>query len=176
MFTGLVEACAAVRRVEPRGEGIRLWVAAPGPWNGEVQAGSSLAVSGACLTLVEARAPDESPRESALDLGFDVSSETLARTWFAELAPDRKVNLERAVRLGDRLDGHLVAGHVDGLARIAAIEDTRDGGRLFRFEVVPALERYLVDKGSVTLEDLSAGPAMAKRFEERTGIRVASNR
>lgn len=144
MFTGLIEACVPVLAAERRGEGLRLRVRAPEGW--QVARGSSIAVSGACLTAV-----GETPGE----LAFDVSSESLARTWFGALSAGRRVNLERALRLGDRLDGHLVAGHVDGRARIVAIDDPGDGGRTFRFEVEPGLERYLVDKGSVTLDGIS---------------------
>ena len=144
MFTGLIEACVPVLGVERRASGLALRVRAPEGW--VLGRGASVAVSGACLTAVGG---------AARELAFDVSSETLARTWFGALEPGRQVNLERALRLGDRLDGHLVAGHVDGRGRIVAVEDPGDGGRTFRFEVEPELERYLVDKGSVTLDGIS---------------------
>ncbi len=65
------------------------------------------------------------------------------------------VNLERALCLGDRLDGHMVSGHVDGAGRVTAIQDVGDGGRVITFEVDPGLERYLVDKGSISLDGVS---------------------
>jgi riboflavin synthase len=86
---------------------------------------------------------------------FDLSAETVARTWFGALESGLPLNLERALRLGDRLDGHMVSGHVDGLAEVAAVEDSGDGGRRFTFEVAPGLERYLIEKGSVTLDGTS---------------------
>jgi riboflavin synthase len=145
MFTGLVEAAVAVAAWEPRGTGARLTLPLPAPgW--EVAAGDSVAVSGACLTVVD-------PPGNTLT--FDLSAETLARTWFARLSPGRIVNLERSLRLGDRLGGHLVSGHVDGIGAIEAIADPGDGGRLITFRVPPALERYLLDKGSVTLDGIS---------------------
>jgi len=158
MFTGLIEACVPVLRVESSDEGRRLWIPSPGlDWS--VTRGQSVAVSGACLSVAAAANPG-TEREVAVgtpgaDLAFDLSAETIERTWFGEISAGRRVNLERAMRLGDRLDGHLVAGHVDGVGQITAIEDTRDGGWRVRFEVEPSLERYLVDKGSITLDGIS---------------------
>lgn len=145
MFTGLVEAAVAARALERRGTGARLVLPRPAPdW--EVAVGDSVAVSGACLTVVE-------PLGEALC--FDLSEETLARTWFGGLEPGRRVNLERSLRLGDRLGGHLVSGHVDGVGALEAVRDAGDGGRVLTFRVPPELERYLVDKGSVTLDGVS---------------------
>jgi riboflavin synthase len=103
-------------------------------------------VSGACLTVAEA--PGE-------DLAFDLSAETLARTWLGALEAGGEVNLERAMRLSDRLDGHLVSGHVDGRGRISDVRDAGDGGRTVAIEVEPGFERYLVDKGSVAVDGVS---------------------
>lgn len=158
MFTGLIEACVPLRRVEARGAGLRLVVGAPREaW--DLRPGASIAVSGACLTLVEGADPlsgEKAPVDRrGAELVFDLSSETLARTWFGRARPGRLLNLERALLLTDRLDGHLVAGHVDGLGRIVEVADTRDGGRRIRFEVEPRLAVYLVDKGSVTLDGIS---------------------
>ena len=158
MFTGLIEACVPARRLLPRGSGVRLVVASPGPdW--ALARGASIAVSGACLSLV-ARAdprtgepvPDDDPRG---DLVFDLSAETLARTWFGAIEPGRRVNLERALRLDARLDGHLVSGHVDGRGAVVAVEDTGDGGRRLEIEVAAELARFLVDKGSLTVDGVS---------------------
>jgi riboflavin synthase len=146
MFTGIVEACTPVLSVERREAGMRIVVEAPDLPGWELAPGQSVAVSGACLTVAGA------------ELGnpvFDVSAETLARTWFGALARGRPVNLERSLRLGDRLDGHLVAGHVDGVGRVAAVEDSDDGGRRIAFEVDAGLERYLIEKGSVTIDGVS---------------------
>ncbi|MFT4543313.1 MAG: riboflavin synthase [Planctomycetota bacterium] len=93
-------------------------------------------------------------------MAFDLSQETLERTWLGTLAsekswPDREINLERAMRLGERLDGHMVSGHVDGEGRILGIEDVGDGGREFRFEVAQELSHYLIEKGSITIDGIS---------------------
>jgi riboflavin synthase len=145
MFTGLVEACVPVLRREPRNEGQRIVVPRPDAW--EVEAGDSISVSGACLTVVDA--------DRSAELAFDLSAETLRRTWFARAVPGTRVNLERAMRLGERLDGHLVAGHVDGRAKLVAVEDSRDGGAEMSFEIEPGLERYLIEKGSIALDGVS---------------------
>jgi riboflavin synthase len=157
MFTGIVEACAPVKRLERRESGLRVWLAPPDAF--EASIGQSIAVSGACLTVAGFADPESGaslpmPRPGA-DLVFDLSSETLERTWFADLRVGRKVNLERALRLGDRLDGHLVSGHVDGRARIVSIADARDGGARVELEADAGFERYLVDKGSVTIDGVS---------------------
>ncbi|MEW6072416.1 MAG: riboflavin synthase [Planctomycetota bacterium] len=152
MFTGLVEACVPIRSWRVRGTGGVLTVPAPAipagegePWTAAPK--ESVAVSGCCLT-VAALEPDRA-------MVFELSAETIACTWFGELVPGRVVNLERAVRLADRLGGHLVSGHVDGRARIAAIADAGDGGKLFTFAASPDFARYLVLKGSVGVDGIS---------------------
>ena len=145
MFTGIVEARAQVLSFERRGGGARLVLAGP-PGGFEAAAGDSISVSGCCLTRIEPLGPE---------LHFDLSAETLDRTWLADLAPGRQVNLERALCMGDRLGGHLVSGHVDGLAQIISISGDRSAGWTFLFEVAPGLERYLIEKGSVTLDGIS---------------------
>jgi riboflavin synthase len=86
---------------------------------------------------------------------FDLSAETLARTHFGELSEGEQLNLERAMRLSDRLSGHLVSGHVDGGGTLVEKRDSGDGGQVQTFEVDPGLERYLIEKGSVTLDGIS---------------------
>ncbi len=147
MFTGLIEACVPVSAVERLGSGLRIAVQAPGQ-GFSASRGQSIAVSGACLTHVGAEGEGE-------PLVFELSRETLERTWFSTLRVGRRVNLERALRLGDRLDGHLVAGHVDGLGRIQAFESGGDGWARLEVEVPSGLERYLIDKGSITIDGVS---------------------
>jgi len=146
MFTGIVEACVPVSKVEPLGTGLTLSLTRPDLSDWELALGQSVAVSGVCLTVA---------RFEAGEAVFELSAETVARTWFGEVEAGRRVNVERAMRIGDRLDGHLVAGHVDGGGAIVAIEDSGDEGRVFTFEVDAGLERYLIEKGSVTLDGIS---------------------
>lgn len=175
MFTGLVEAAVPVRRWETVGTGARLVLPQPaegdlvlgapeGGWGGaastepwSVGIGDSVAVAGCCLTVASFEEAPGAP-EGAPDMAFDLSLETLERTWFRRLAeegPGRVVNLERAMRVGDRLGGHMVSGHVDGTGQLIGREETGDGGALFRFEVPEGMERYLFDKGSVTIDGIS---------------------
>lgn len=180
MFTGIVEAVVPVRAFAPDGAGARVTVPAPRLPDWDAAPGQSIAVSGACLTVAALEPVPGAPRP---DMAFDLSRETLERTWLGALRPGRPVNLERALRLGDRLDGHMVAGHVDGVGRIVGIDEVGDGGREMTFEVDPALERYLVDKGSVTLDGVSltvlrpSGPrfrvALVPTTLERTSLGVA---
>ena len=147
MFTGLVEGVAQVRRVEARGTGMRL-VLEPRIAGFEAVPGQSIAVSGACLSVVGAPGPGG-------ELAFDLSAETLERTWFPGLAQGALLNLERALRIGDRLDGHMVSGHVDGVGRVVGREESGDGGVRMEFEGPPGFERWLVEKGSVTVDGVS---------------------
>jgi riboflavin synthase len=145
LFTGIIEACATVRDLVRAGAGARLVVARPdAAW--ETALGDSIAVSGCCLTAAQV-APHA--------LTFDLSAETLARTWLGDLRAGRRVNLERALRLSDRLGGHLVYGHVDGVARVTDVRDARDGGRELGFELPAELARYLISKGSIAIDGVS---------------------
>ncbi len=154
MFTGIVEARGRVRAWERRGTGGKLLLELPTPGSAGAPAtpfagrlGESIAISGVCLTLVEG------PSGA---LAFDLSAETLARTWFSTgLEPGREVNLERALCLGERLGGHLVTGHVDGLGHLVAREPDGAGGACLTFEVAPGLERYLIEKGSIAVDGVS---------------------
>lgn len=142
MFSGLVAALGRVERVEKAVDGARLHFASP---LGELALGESIAVSGACLTVV-----------SAAPGGFaaDLSRETLARTTLGRLTAGDAVNLERAVALGERLGGHLVTGHVDGLARVVRVENAGTA-RDVELDCPAPLARFIAAKGSVTLDGVS---------------------
>lgn len=144
MFTGLIEEVGKVVRIERTGTSARLTVAAGFP-PGEVAIGDSIAVSGACLTVVE---------KSNGSFTFDISSETISRTAFRNLKSGSVVNLERALRLSDRLDGHLVAGHVDCVATISERRET-SGNIVFTFRIPREFIRYIAGKGSVTIDGVS---------------------
>ncbi len=143
VFTGLVEAIGTVRGVEPLGEGRRLSVASP--FAGELAIGESVAVDGVCLTVVE-REPEA--------FAVEAVRETLARTNLGELEAGRRVNLERALAVGDRLGGHFVQGHVDEVATIQSIE--RQGENRYIQLRLPRSGRALVaERGSIAVNGVS---------------------
>jgi riboflavin synthase len=144
MFTGLVEEVGKVLGMDRVGAGARIHVASALPQN-EITLGDSIAVNGVCLTVVE---------KSAGRFSFDVSPETLERTGFKALKPGSFVNLERALRMGDRLGGHLVSGHVDCLAVIRERREV-SGNYLYYFQIPPRYARYLIEKGSVAIDGIS---------------------
>ncbi|HZO09836.1 MAG TPA: riboflavin synthase [Myxococcota bacterium] len=144
MFTGIVEAVGEVESAEPAGELLRLVVRAPAI-AAEARVGDSVAVRGACLTVTRAEAGR---------LSFEAVRETLARTAVGELRAGSQVNLERALRAGGRLDGHLVQGHVDGVGRVAELR--REGGDVRLFVACPPeVATHLVEKGSVAIDGVS---------------------
>ena len=144
MFTGIVQALGRIARIETSGGDLRLFVDATA-LDAEVALGDSVCVCGACLTVVA--------REAGT-LAFDVSNETIALTTLGALRAGDGVNLEPALRLSDRLGGHLVSGHVDGVGHVVSIEPDARSQR-WMFEVPAALSRYIAAKGSVCVEGVS---------------------
>ena len=144
MFTGLVEALGTVRRLTCDGDGRTLTVAeaALAP---QLVLGESVAVNGACLTVV---------RQDAETFDFQVGPETLKRTNLGKLQPDTRVNLERSLRLSDRLGGHLVQGHIDGLGHVASRQQ-QGAWELMAFHCPPELAAQMVSKGSVAVDGVS---------------------
>lgn len=143
MFTGLVEALGTVHQMEPDGAGRRLVLAAP--FASELTVGESVAINGACLTVIH----------GACDLlTFQVGPETLLRTNLGELKTGDRVNLERALRLSDRLGGHLTQGHVDGVGQV--VERIRQGEwELVWFRCPSELAEEMVPKGSLAVDGVS---------------------
>ena len=149
MFTGIVAAVGKIAAVAPKGDGLRL-VVAPGALDiADVAVGDSVAVNGCCLTVAA---------KSGTTLGFDVSAETLACT--AGLDGHADVNLEKALRLSDRLGGHLMSGHIDGVGTVVAfdrVEEVASGTGSYRLEIdaPPALARFIATKGSIAVHGVS---------------------
>jgi riboflavin synthase len=144
LFTGIIEATGRIERRVPSGTGARLTIASDVPLP-RLTLGESIAVSGPCLTVVSHRG-----RRFAVD----VSPETLRRTTLGTVRPGTRVNLERALRVGDRLGGHVVLGHVDGVGRVEAIKPDGDWFA-YRFSAPRALAPYLVEKGSIAIDGVS---------------------
>lgn len=145
MFTGIVEELGRVRSITGNAGGARLQIEAVAVLD-DATLGASIAVNGCCLTVVELGDGHWSA---------DAVAETLARTNLGDLAPGDPVNLERPVRLADRLGGHLVQGHVDATGRVRTRELQPDGSELFGFDAPPDVLRYVVHKGSITVDGIS---------------------
>jgi riboflavin synthase len=145
MFTGIVEELGRVRTVIAHEGGARLEIEAVTVLD-DAEIGASIAVNGCCVTVVE------------LGPGWwaaDAVVETLARTTLGALAVGDPVNLERPVRLADRLGGHVVQGHVDGVGVVSARDAMADGSTRLRIDVTGGLTRYVVEKGSITVDGAS---------------------
>ncbi|HEV8622443.1 MAG TPA: riboflavin synthase [Actinomycetota bacterium] len=141
MFTGIVEELGAVLERAPD----RITVSCRSVL-ADTDVGSSIAVNGVCLTVVE---------RGLGQLGFDLSEETLRRTTLAGLSPGGPVNLERPCTLTTRLGGHLVQGHVDGVGEVVGVEAEPAGGAWMTIRPPAELVRYLVNKGSVSVDGVS---------------------
>lgn len=144
MFTGIVVELGTVRSVRRSGRSLHLAVAAPGLAPG-LRTGDSVAVSGVCLTVVA---------QSADSFTADVMPETWDRTALGRLQPGDAVNLEPSLAAGDRLGGHIVQGHVDGVGRIARIEP-QEIAQLVTISAPPEVLHYVVPKGSIAVDGIS---------------------
>ncbi|HYB08588.1 MAG TPA: riboflavin synthase [Alphaproteobacteria bacterium] len=145
MFTGIITDLGRVRSVEQAASGDTRFAFTTRYEMASIALGASIACSGACLTVVE---------KGADWFAVEVSGETLARTTLGTWAVGRAVNLERSLRLGDELGGHLVSGHVDGVARI--VEIIPEGGSMrLMFEVAAGLAKFVASKGSVAIDGVS---------------------
>jgi riboflavin synthase len=145
MFTGLIEKLGTIQAIEEKA-GYRLLTLALNDAAGYAeQLGESIAINGCCLTVTH---------RDAQSLRFDISFETLAKTNLGDLKAGSLVNLERALRVGDRLGGHMVAGHVDSVGMIRQV-DRLEGGWNVWIELPLALARYVIPKGSITLDGIS---------------------
>lgn len=158
MFTGLVEDVGVVRSISPQGPSARLVIATK---LGPLALGESIAVNGACLTVA---------RTEAAGAGFtfdaDCSAETLAKTTLGRLADGARVHLERALQLGARLGGHIVAGHVDGVGHVVEAVAVGDARRV-TFAMPGELSRFVAEKGSIAIDgvSLTVNVVSGDRFE-----------
>lgn len=143
MFTGIIQAVGKVREPEKLGNGVRLTIYAPDLGLEDVKVGDSIAVNGACMTVIE---------KTDTDFKVDVSAESLSKT--TGLNTFGEVNLEKAMRLGDRVDGHLVSGHVDGVGLVESMEPVAESWRLV-IRAPRMLSPYLAYKGSITVNGVS---------------------
>ncbi len=145
MFTGIIQATGSIAGITPMGEDSRFEFETGKLDLTDMQIGDSIAVNGACLTIIE---------KTNHSFCADLSGETLALTCFSDLSEGSGINLEKAMQLSDRINGHLVSGHVDGIGEII---DFADDGRSVRYQVsVPAeLMKFIAKKGSITVDGVS---------------------
>lgn len=144
MFTGIVEAVGSVREIKGADRGLSLRISVPDIFD-DLKTGDSVAVDGVCLTAKVVNVDD---------FVADVSAETLSRTTLGKLRTGDKVNMERALRLSDRLGGHIVSGHIDGTARLQTKVKEGESVKL-SFALGKDLLRYLINKGSIAIDGIS---------------------
>jgi riboflavin synthase len=148
MFTGIISDVGEVIEMTPDGERNRLAIASAYPAK-SIDVGASIANAGVCLTVVSVE-----PHAKGSAIGYDVGAETLAVTTLGAWRAGARVNLERALKIGDELGGHMVSGHVDGIAEIVARRDF-DGMAHFTFRAPKELSKFIAVKGSVALDGTS---------------------
>jgi riboflavin synthase len=155
MFAGIVSAVGRIASSAPQGDGVRLRIVAPGFGLDDVKVGDSIALAGVCHTVVD---------KSGDAFDVDTSRATLDVT--TGLEQGRDVNLEKSLRLGDRIDGHLVSGHVDGVGTVVAFDELGGSARL-EIEAPASLARYIARKGSVAVDgvSLTVNAVEGSRFE-----------
>ena len=144
MFTGLVETTGTINSMKPKGDMIVMEITAKDKTY-DAEHGASIAINGCCLTVTEFEQNK---------FFFDVSTETIDKTNLNTLKVGMDVNMERAIALGTRLGGHIVSGHIDSVATVSSVEDT-DGGTLVTVQIPKPYEKYIIDKGSITLDGIS---------------------
>ncbi|MBS1261765.1 MAG: Riboflavin synthase [Calditrichaeota bacterium] len=160
MFTGLIEEIGEVRSLHPRGDGARLVVGARAILDGTVRTGDSISIDGACETVVAV---------DGESFTVEVIRETLARTRLGRLKTGDQVNLERALKVSDRIGGHLVQGHVDGLLEVMDVRPLAGSWRL-RLSLHESGAPYIVEKGSVALDGVSL--TVASRAQDSFEVEI----
>lgn len=145
MFTGLVEKLASVESIQPDGAAIRLTLNL-GDWVDSMAIGDSVSINGCCLTVVAFEADGKT--------AFEAGAETLSKTTLGLLQPSDAVNVERALKAGERLGGHLVTGHVDAKAKLVSRTDDGEWSTMW-FEIPNEFERHLASKGSIAIAGVS---------------------
>jgi len=144
MFTGIIESFGTIQRIESSGEGKVLHISCDLDLS-QSKIGDSIAVNGACLTAVSL---------GKNSFSVDMAPETVSRTTFSTMGPGTRVNIERALKLSDRIDGHLVSGHIDGTGTIASIQK-KSNAVILDVSVPEALACDMIEKGSVAIEGIS---------------------
>jgi riboflavin synthase len=144
MFTGIIEGFGTIRALSDVGEGKRMSIEAGFELDG-TKIGDSIAVNGGCLTAVKI---------SGRVFEVDISPETIDKSTFKNAKPGQKVNLERALKLSSRLDGHIVTGHIDGVGEISSVEE-RSNAIIIKIKAPLNIMKYVIDKGSIAVDGTS---------------------
>ncbi|MBA3013038.1 MAG: riboflavin synthase [Proteobacteria bacterium] len=144
MFTGIIESFGTIKRIESNGEGKILHIGCDLDLS-QSKIGDSIAVNGACLTAVQL---------GRYEFKVDMAPETVARTTFKQMAPGKRVNIERALKLSDRIDGHLVSGHIDGTGIVTSVKKSSNAVIII-VSVAPLLAADMIEKGSVAIDGIS---------------------
>jgi len=144
MFTGIIEGFGTIRSLSDAGEGKRMAIESGFDLNA-TKIGDSIAVNGGCLTAVKI---------NGRVFEVDISPETIDKSTFKDAKPGQKVNLERALRLSDRLDGHIVTGHIDGVGEIASVEE-RSNAIIIKIKAPSNIMKYVIEKGSIAVDGTS---------------------
>lgn len=169
MFTGLIETTGKILAVTPKEGVTRITVAAPTALVRRLNTGDSVAVSGVCLTAL-----DIEPNAFPARFSADLAAETIVRTKLARLRPDTVVNLELPTPAGSPLGGHVVQGHVDATAELIALDPITKGSETtdyrLRLRIPDTLIRYVVEKGSITIEGISLTVAAIRQNEVEIAI------
>jgi riboflavin synthase len=147
VFTGIVTALGTIRRLDPIGGGqdMRVAIATPPGWLENVAIGASICCAGCCLTVV-------SLEQDQFEV--EISAESLSRTTLGGWREGTRINLERSLRMGDEMGGHVVSGHVDGVAEVLSITP-ENGSYRWSFRLPPGLARFVAEKGSITIDGVS---------------------
>ena len=161
MFTGIIESLGTIQSISNAGKSLELSVSCP--FARELELGESVAVNGTCLTVTQ---------KTENSFNADVTPETFRRTSLYELSAGSKVNLERAMKAGGRFGGHIVSGHVDGKGTVQSFQKEENAVNI-KIRVSNELGRYIIEKGSVTLDGISLTVAEVKRNSSETVFSVA---
>lgn len=157
MFTGIIEKVGLIKKINQKEIVIQIDF-------DDVKAGDSISVNGICLTLTEIK-----KSKNKLDCKFDISPETYSRTNLKFLKVNDLVNLERSLKLGTRLDGHIVTGHIDDVVKILSIKKTGDSYE-FEFSIPDKLNKFIAEKGSVALDGISL--TVAKKIKNKFSVAI----
>ncbi|MHB8483541.1 MAG: riboflavin synthase [Nitrospiria bacterium] len=153
MFTGIIEETGVVKRMARSERSAQITIEANQVLK-KIFPGESISINGICLTVVRFSLPDKDKPGTKKTFSADISDETLKRTTLGGLQPGIRVNLERAARFSDRIGGHLVSGHIDGVGTIKNIELV-ENARLFFIELPKKLLKYCIEKGSIAVDGVS---------------------